>query len=70
MCFLGGASGKEHIFRCRRQKRRVFDPWLGIYPRVGNGNPGESQGQKSLAGYSPWSHKGLDMTEVTWHAHI
>ena len=30
--------------------------------------PGESHGQKSLAGYSPWSHKELDLTEQqhTW----
>ena len=28
--------------------------------------PGESHGQKSLAGYSSWSHKELDVTE---HAH-
>ena len=27
--------------------------------------PGESHGQRSLAGYSPWGHKELDMTEVT-----
>ena len=27
--------------------------------------PGESHGQRSLAGYSPWGRKGLDMTEVT-----
>ena len=25
--------------------------------------PGESQGQRSLAGYSPWGHKELDITE-------
>ena len=25
--------------------------------------PGESQGQKSLGGYSPWSHKELDTIE-------
>ena len=25
--------------------------------------PGESPGQRSLAGYSPWGHKDLDMTE-------
>ena len=31
--------------------------------------PGESHGQKSLVGYSPWSHKEADTTEVTWHAH-
>ena len=26
--------------------------------------PGESHGQRSLAGYSPWAHKELDMTEA------
>ena len=25
--------------------------------------PGESHGQRSLAGYSPWGRKELDMTE-------
>ena len=25
--------------------------------------PGKSHGQKSLAGYSPWGRKELDMTE-------
>ena len=29
--------------------------------------PGESHGQRSLAGYSPYSHKELDMTEATEH---
>ena len=29
--------------------------------------PGESHGQRSLAGYSPWSRKESDRTEVTWH---
>ena len=27
--------------------------------------PGESHGQRSLAGYHPWGHKGSDTTEVT-----
>ena len=27
--------------------------------------PGESHGQRSLAGYRPWSHKESDTTEVT-----
>ena len=30
--------------------------------------PGEYRGQRSLAGYSPWSHKKSDKTEVTEHA--
>ena len=29
--------------------------------------PGKSHGQRSLVGDSPWSHKELDTTEVTWH---
>ena len=29
--------------------------------------PGESHGQRSLAGYSPWGRRELDATE---HAHI
>ena len=44
-------------------------------PGGGNGNPlpvflsGESHGQGSLVGYSPWGCKELDMTEVTQHGH-
>ena len=30
--------------------------------------PGESHGQRSLAGYSPWGRKELDMTE--WLSNI
>ena len=44
-------------------------PELGRSPRRGRGNPtlgfllGESHGQRSLVGYSPWGCKQLDMTE-------
>ena len=31
--------------------------------------PGESHGQRSLVGYSPWGLKASDMTKVTEHAH-
>ena len=31
--------------------------------------PGESHGQRSLAGYSPWGQKELDRTEASEHAH-
>ena len=33
-------------------------------------SPGESHGERSLAGYSPWGHKELDMIEAAEHAHI
>ena len=43
---------------------------LGRSPGGGHGNlavflPGESHGQKGLAGYSPWGCKESDMTEPT-----
>ena len=39
-------------------------------PAEGHGNPlqyfcGESHGQRSLVGYSPWGRKELDTTKVT-----
>ena len=64
-------SGKEPACRCRRHKRRGFDPWVGKIPwrRAWLPTPvflpGESHGQRSLAGYSPWGHKELDTTEAT-----
>ena len=32
-------------------------------------SPGESHGQRSLAGYSPQGHKESETPEATWHAH-
>ena len=32
--------------------------------------PGESHGQRSLAGYSPQGHKESDTTEATTHARV
>ena len=52
-------------------KRCGFDPWVGKIPWKKAWHPipvflpGESLGQRSLAGYSPWGHKELDMTKVT-----
>ena len=52
----GGASGKEPTFLCRRQKRLELDPWVGKIPwrRAWQSTPislpGESHGQRSLAG--------------------
>ena len=59
--------------RCRRCKRHSFNPWVGKIPwrRAWQPNlvylPGESHGQRGLAGYTLWSHKELDITEVTEH---
>ena len=71
--FPGGASGEESACQCRRPKRRGFDPWVGKIPWRRKWQPtpvfvpGESQGQRSLARYSPQGHKELDVTEATQH---
>ena len=69
LCFPDGFSGKEPTCQCRRHKRCRFDSWAGTIPwrRAWQPTPvflpGKSQGKRSFAGYSPWSHKKLDMTE-------
>ena len=40
------------------------DPWRRTQQPTPVFLPGESHGQRSLAGYSPWGHKELNMTEV------
>ena len=61
-------SDKESVSQCRRHG---FNPWVREIPWRRKWQPapvslsGKSQGQKSLAGYSPWGRKGLDTTEAT-----
>ena len=55
--FPGGASGKEPTCQCRRLRKCRFNPWVGKIPwrRTRKPTPvflpGESHGQRSLAGY-------------------
>ena len=69
----GQHRGRESTCRCRRRKRCIFHPRVGKVPwrRAWQPTPvflpGESHGQRSLAGYSPRSRKESDMTEVTEH---
>ena len=55
--------------------RPGFDPWVGKIPwrRAWQPTPvslpGESHGQRSLAGYSPWGGKESDRTERLTHTH-
>ena len=59
-------NGKESACQCRR---RGFDPWVWKIPWRRKWQPtpvflpGESHGQRSLAGYSPWGRKESDTTE-------
>ena len=48
----------------------MFDPWVKEVPWKRTWQPtpvflpGKSHGHRSLAGYSPWGHKELDMAEA------
>ena len=64
--FPGGSDGKASA--CSVTGSHSI-PELGRSPGEENGKPppvflpGEFHGQRNLAGYSPWGHKELDMTE-------
>ena len=69
-CFRFGlprsCTGKESTCQSRRHR---FDPWVRKIPWRRKWQPtpvflpGESHGQRSLAGDSPWGHKESDITE-------
>ena len=67
--FLGGASGKESACQCRSHKRCGLDLWVRkiLWSRKWQATPvflpGKFHRHRSLAGYSPWGFKELDMTE-------
>ena len=50
-------------------------PGLGRCPAGGHGNPtpmflpGESHGQRNLAGYIPWGHTAWDTEQLNTHTH-
>ena len=60
-------SGKESV--CQSM-RHTFDPWVGKTPSRRKWQPtpgflpGESHGQRSLAGYSPWGRKESDCAHI------
>ena len=64
--FAGSLGGEESA--CDAGDLSLI-PGSGRSSGGGNGNPlqcsclEKSHGQRSLAGYSPWGHKELDMTE-------
>ena len=50
----------KEIISCRGEMRRAWQPTPVFLP-------GESHGQRSLEGYSPWGRKELDTTERPAH---
>ena len=71
--FAGASDSKESA--CSVGGPR-FDPWVRKTPwrrewlPTAVLLPGESQRQRNLVGYSPWSHKESDTREVTWAHNI
>ena len=69
-------SDKKIRLQCRRCRRCGFDPWVRKIPWNRKWQPtpafllGESQGQRSLAGYSPRACKESDTTEHAHHTEI
>ena len=65
----------QMIKNCLHCRRPGFDPWVGKIPwrRAWQSPPaflpGESHGQRSLAGHSSWGPKEADMTEQLTHTH-
>ena len=74
--FPRASSSKEPTCQCRSHRRRRFHPWVGKGPWGRRWQPapvllpGESHGQRSLEGCSPWGRKESVVTEVTWQAHV
>ncbi|CAI9154631.1 unnamed protein product [Rangifer tarandus platyrhynchus] len=69
--FPGGSDGKESVHNAGERPR--FDPWVGKIPWRREWLPtlvflpGESHGQRSLRGSSPWDCKDSDTTERLTH---
>ena len=64
-------SGKDSACQCRRPMKCRINPWVEKISWRWKWQPtlvflpGKFHGQKSLAGYSPWGHKEVDMTDHT-----
>ena len=67
--FPGGSVVKNLSANAGKSQRHRLDPWVGKMPWRRKWQPtpvflpGESHGQRSLAGYSPSGHKESDVTE-------
>ena len=69
LCFLDGSVSRriylplQEMQEMRVQPLGQEDPWRRKCQPIPEFLLGKSHGQRNLAGYSPWGHKELDMTE-------
>ena len=74
-CLLHWLSSKEPTCQCRRHKILGFGPWVRKIPWRRKWQPppvflpGESHGQRSLVGYSPWGPKRVRHDLEAEHTH-
>ena len=65
---IGGSVGKESANAgVAEDVSWMKIPWRRAWQPTPAFLPGDSHGQRSLAGYSPWGLKESDMTEATEH---
>ena len=64
MGFPSGASGKNPAANAGDTWVRKI-PWRRAWQPIPVFLPGESHGQRSLVGYSPWGRTESGMTQVT-----
>ena len=69
-CFPGGSDGKKVCLQCMRPG---FSPWvrkilcMRAWQPTPAFLPGESHGQRSLVGYSPWGHSRTRLNNFTFY---
>ena len=71
MDFSGGSESKECACKAGDTGSILVSgrfPWRKKWQPTPVFLPGESHGQRSLVGYSPWGRKKLDTTEATEHS--
>ena len=74
--FPGGANGKEPTCQCRRLERLRFDPWVRKIPWKSVWQftpvflPRESNGHRSLVGYSSQDHKKTQLKRLSTQAYV
>jgi len=66
---------KDPFCQCRKHRCELDlcvgkIPWRRLWQPTPVFLPGESHGQRSMAGYDPQNHKEPDMTEATEHAYM